>query len=336
MSEREAPWVFVTYAHDSEQHKDQVREFATFLRKKIGLDVKLDQWDDNWRRDWSAWALENLIDADFIVVIASPDYKRRADGKAPPEEGRGAQFEASIIRDHMTKNLAAEVRRVLPVVLPGRTVEDVPTFLAPYSTTRFHVDRFTVEGVAELVAAMTGVGKYPTPERGVWLGGATSEPGEAAETPPAPRPARVPLGSGMDWLGSSASVRRGRSVIDGVLYDDSIVLRPTSAAETLGFVEIDLAERYSGLAAVAGVPDDAEPFQVGCFRVFLDGRPQPERTAGFQNPVAIDLDVTGVRRLRLEMYRQGTGSASLPPGAMVIGGRSGRLPNLAWGNPTLF
>ena len=48
--------MFVTYAHDSPAHKEQVRRFGTFLRERIGLDVHLDVWYDNARRDWSAWA----------------------------------------------------------------------------------------------------------------------------------------------------------------------------------------------------------------------------------------------------------------------------------------
>ncbi|MFD1046604.1 SEFIR domain-containing protein [Kibdelosporangium lantanae] len=86
MSNNKAPRVFVTYSHDSADHKDQVLRFATFLRTRIGLDVRLDQWYDNSRRDWSLWAIEHLRDADFVLVIASPDYKRRADGAAPPTE----------------------------------------------------------------------------------------------------------------------------------------------------------------------------------------------------------------------------------------------------------
>src|SRR3954469_11292932 len=99
MSNNKAPRVFVTYSHDSPEHKDQVLRFGTFLRTRVGLDVRLDQWYDNNRRDWSLWAIEHLKDADYVLVIASPEYKRRADGMAAPDEGRGAQFEAAMLRD---------------------------------------------------------------------------------------------------------------------------------------------------------------------------------------------------------------------------------------------
>ena len=44
------PRVFVTYSHDTPEHKEQVREFCTFLRSEEGIDVHVDQWDDDGRR----------------------------------------------------------------------------------------------------------------------------------------------------------------------------------------------------------------------------------------------------------------------------------------------
>jgi hypothetical protein len=323
MSDSQAPRVFITYAHDSPEHKALVLQFAKFLRVDIGLDVHLDSWYDTRRRDWSAWAVEQLTVADFILVIASPDYRRRADGTSPTDEGRGAQFEAAMLRDNLTRNLRRETERILPVLLPGRSVEDVPVFLNAYSTSRFHIHEFTEAGVADLMAAITGDGEHPMPQRGQWRGGIAESPAVTS---------RVLVASGLRWLANSANVRAGGAQIDGTYYDDSIVLRPASlTTDVRGSVEVDLDRRYSRLTTVAGVLDDAtEPFQVGHFRIYLDGSLQPERRAALGKPATVDLDVTGARRLRLEMYRD---AAPLHPGATT--GPSRRLPELAWGNPTL-
>lgn len=40
----EHPKVFISYSHDSEEHKEWVLELATNLRKH-GIDVILDQWE---------------------------------------------------------------------------------------------------------------------------------------------------------------------------------------------------------------------------------------------------------------------------------------------------
>lgn len=332
MSDREAPRVFITYAHDSQEHMDRVREFGDFLRSKIGLDVSLDQWFDNHRRDWSAWAMENLTNADFILVIASPEYKRRADGAAPSSVGRGSQFEAAAIRDNLTKDLSRETKRVLPVLLRGRSVEDIPAFLNAYSTTWFEVHEFTEAGVSDLLAAITGHGQYPIPERGQWRGGRSEV---SASTPTLPR---IQLANEQHWLARSSDVRSGGAQIDGVHYDDSIVLRPKlSTTEARGFIEVDLGRAYRRLMAVVGVVDDAtETFQVGHFRVYLDGSPQPERRAALGKPGTIDVDVTGTLRLRLEMYRPGVTASPLSSAMLLVGSRYSRLPELAWGNPTLL
>ncbi|HEX5401309.1 MAG TPA: SEFIR domain-containing protein [Pseudonocardiaceae bacterium] len=325
MPDREAPRVFITYAHDSQQHKITVERFGRFLRSDMGLDVRLDSWDDGWRQDWSAWAIEQLTEADFILVIASPDYRIRADGMAAPSEGRGSQFEAAMIRNEVTKDLQRATRRILPVVLPGRSIDDIPTFLNPYSTTRFHVSEFSAAGVAELVAAITGDGPHPMPTRGQWPGGAASN---TADTPNV-------LVAGLSWLAHSVDVRAGGALIDGVHHPSSIVQRPASPTQDAsGFVEVDLDRAYRRMTAMAGVLDDAaEPFQVGRFRVHLDGRLRFEDRAAVGRPATVDVDVTGVRRLRLEMYRENTTASPLHSGA--ANGRSRRLPELAWGNPTL-
>jgi hypothetical protein len=235
----------------------------------------------------------------------------------------GAQFESAIILSSLTKNLRVETKRVLPVVLPGRSPADIPVYLSAYSTSWFDVPEFTDEGVSRLLAVITGHGQHPMPERGEWRGEAT------------PEPRRVLLANGLPWLARSSDVRPASAWIDGVQYDDSIVLRPaTFTAEARGFIEVDLAGAYQWMTSVAGVLDDAaESFQVGRFQVCLDGNPQSENRAAHGKPARVKVDVTGARRLRLEMYRPGTMASPLLSGESAA--RS-RLPELAWGNPTLF
>lgn len=324
-----APRVFISYAHDSEQHKEHVRRFGEFLHTKIGLDVELDQWDDAHRRDWSTWATEHLTASDFVIVVASPDYKARAEATAPPHEGRGSQFEAAIIRDNLTRNLQAETRRFLPVVLHGHTEDEIPNFLHPYSTTRYHVDEFSEAGVAELITAITGRARHPRPKRGVWRGGAVDKDGE--EKP------YVLVANGLPWRDHSADVHADAARIEGLHYGNSIVVRSASSASGGdGYVEVDLDRGYRRFTAVAGVLDDAaENFQVGTFRVRLDGELRAETTVCWGAPATVEVDVTGARLLRLEMHRQGGGRSPMAPGKRARAPRAGRAPELAWGDPTL-
>jgi hypothetical protein len=303
MSNGVAPTVFISYAHDSTKHKELVRDFATFLRVRIGLDARLDQWDDNVRRDWSLWATRLFDEADFVIVIASPDYRRRADGQAPAHEGRGSQFEAAMIRDALTKDLGTATERFLPVVLPGGSVDDIPSFLNPYSTTHFKVSEFSRQGVAELLAAITGIGSYPLPERGEWLGGGPPDSVRATDGP--------------RWLGHSAGIQTDTATIDGIRYPGSIVLH-SEPGDSLAFVEIDLGGAYARFSAVAGALDNArERFQVGHFAVSVDGKLAAKVKAAPGKPRDVDVSVAGGMKLRLEIFRA-NGSADLAWGSATL------------------
>ncbi|WIX92527.1 SEFIR domain-containing protein [Amycolatopsis sp. DG1A-15b] len=187
--DRKPPRVFVTYSHDSEQHKESVLRFCTFLRAEAGIDLHLDRWYENVRRDWSVWAIRQLTEADFILVVASPGYRRKADGWADDADGRGAQFEGAIIRDNLTRNLPAETARVLPVVLPGRNADEIPAFLHAATSSQYTVSSFTHAGAAELLAVLRGVARHPMPPRGRFV---EATPGGGRPAAYRREPAHVP------------------------------------------------------------------------------------------------------------------------------------------------
>ena len=120
-----APRVFVSYAHESREHEQSVLEFYEFLRS-VGVDARIDVLAAQRPQEWNQWMLGELRAADFVLVIASPEYRRRADGEAPASEGRGVRFEAGIVQDEFYADRAAargrdlavgdELREVLVVV----------------------------------------------------------------------------------------------------------------------------------------------------------------------------------------------------------------------------
>src|SRR5437016_3040745 len=80
--------VFISYAHDDAVHEERVRQFWLFLRAQ-GVDARLDLPAAEQRVDWAQWMTQEVRDADRVLVIASPEYKKRAEGDAGPGEGRG-------------------------------------------------------------------------------------------------------------------------------------------------------------------------------------------------------------------------------------------------------
>ena len=159
--------VFVSYAHDDVAHQERVRDFWLFLRAN-GIDARLDLPAAERRQDWAQWMTREVRDADRIVVVASPEYRRRAEGDAGPDEGRGVQWEARLIRDRFYADQDAGLQLVLPVVLPGGSAEDLPLWLAPASATHYPVTGYTVAGAEALLRVLTGqpLGDRAGPGRG--------------------------------------------------------------------------------------------------------------------------------------------------------------------------
>ncbi|WP_405137802.1 SEFIR domain-containing protein [Nocardia sp. NBC_01388] len=333
-----SPRVFITYSHDSDEHKSLVREFANFLRVEAGIDVHLDQWYDNQRRDWSSWAIEQLTRADFVLVIASPDYQSRADGLAQSHEGRGAQFETAILRNDMTRNLNEQTRRILPVVLPGRSIDEIPMFLMAYSATHYVISEFTLAGIADLRVALTGQGEHPMPELGEFVGSPFAETFTATTIAvPVRRKARL-LTTVLEPVKRGPDLIFGGADLDAEHYGNSIVHRcAVLCGDPRSAVEYNLGRRYREFETMVGVLDDAaDAGQIGYFQVFLDNEPQKHVVTTHGSPIRIHYDVTRVLRLRLVAYRPDTIGNPMLGGVLSAVGRSSRLPELAWGDPTLF
>jgi SEFIR domain-containing protein len=170
-TKQDAPRVFISYSHDSPTHKEQVRRLGELLRVDFGIDAHLDQWYDHDRRDWAAWVIDQIARAGFVLAMASPTFRERADGQAPSHEGRGSQFEGALLRNKMTEDRAQWIRRILPVVLPGCSIDDIPEFLLPHSATHYIVDELTPDGIADIVAAIAGQSRYSMPPLGEYRGG---------------------------------------------------------------------------------------------------------------------------------------------------------------------
>ena len=152
---RDAVRVFISYAHGDQDHENRVRDLWLFLRQN-GIDARLDLVAAEQRINWAEWMTREVRDADYVLVAASAAYKRRAEGDAEPHDGRGVQWEARLIEDLFYQDQEAGLRRFVPVVLPGSSVQDIPLWLAPAVATYYQVTECTVAGAEALVRLLTG------------------------------------------------------------------------------------------------------------------------------------------------------------------------------------
>lgn len=158
-----APKAFVSYAHESDEHKAQVLAFATFLRK-AGIEAVLDLWSTDARQDWYAWAIREMTEADFVLVVASARYRATGDGNGPSAVNRGVQSEAALLRELVYTDRSTWLPKVLPVLLPGHTTDHIPLFLQPHTASHFPVTSFDTAGTEQLLRVILRQPGYIAPE----------------------------------------------------------------------------------------------------------------------------------------------------------------------------
>ncbi|SEC02759.1 SEFIR domain-containing protein [Amycolatopsis tolypomycina] len=146
---------FLSYAEEpgDPSHQESVLRLWEFLRS-CGVDAEIDLSEAHERRDRALWVAGQIREADHVLVIASPAYRRGAEGRGSAHEERGVQWEARLIREAFYADRNA-LNRFVPVLLPGRGPDDVPDFLAPATSTVYTVTDFTVEGAEKLLRMLT-------------------------------------------------------------------------------------------------------------------------------------------------------------------------------------
>ena len=94
-----SPKVFISYSHDTPQHRQWVGELASKLVHK-GVDVILDQWDLGPGDDIPKFMEKGVAEADRVLMICTEPYVKKAD------EGKGGVgYESMIVTGELVQNL---------------------------------------------------------------------------------------------------------------------------------------------------------------------------------------------------------------------------------------
>ena len=115
------PESFISYAWGNEQHERWVeRQLATDLQK-AGIDVLLDRWENQKIGSSVVRFVERIHGCDRVVVVGTPDYRRKYDNK-DPMGGFVVAAEGDLIGKRMIGS-EAKKETVLPVLLAGTEEE---------------------------------------------------------------------------------------------------------------------------------------------------------------------------------------------------------------------
>lgn len=128
MEEQKIPKVFISYSHDSPDHKRWVTELASKLVDH-GVDVVLDQWDLGLGDDVPKFMEKSVRDADRVLMICTETYVNKAD------DGQGGVgYEAMVVTGELVRNLGTS--KFIPVIRQKAK----PQLLPKSVTTRFYID----------------------------------------------------------------------------------------------------------------------------------------------------------------------------------------------------
>lgn len=168
--------VFISYSHDSEIHRRKVLNLANRLRNE-GIDAQLDQYLEHAppAEGWSAWMVDEVEAATFVLVICTPKYYQRFRRKGAPTAGRGVAWEGAIIYQTIYDSFTRNTKFVPIGFKPQHDLREHTPM--PLRATNFY-NVSNDDEYKKLYRHLTGQPENPAPPLGLLVsmpsGGATS------------------------------------------------------------------------------------------------------------------------------------------------------------------
>ena len=152
------PNVFISYSHDSKEHKEWVLKLASDLRSH-GVNAILDQWDLRLGSDLRFFMEHGLSEANMVLCVCSDNYVHKVnDGKG------GSGYEGMIMTQTLLSNANAEY--IIPVVRNNASVQKVPFALGSKLYIDFTDDAQYIARYQELLERIYGEDSKKKPPLG--------------------------------------------------------------------------------------------------------------------------------------------------------------------------
>lgn len=119
--------VFISYSHDSAEHKDRVFDLSERLIED-GVDSQIDQYEISPLGGWPRWTRNQIRDADYVIVVCTETYGRRYDGTEDPGVGAGARWEGAIITQQLYESEGG-AHKFIPIVFRREDARHIPVEL---------------------------------------------------------------------------------------------------------------------------------------------------------------------------------------------------------------
>ena len=115
------PKVFISYSHDSPEHKQWVSELAARLRRDI-VDLILHQGNPDLDEDSTQFMESGVRDSDWVLVICTDRYVRKAN-----EGEAGVDYESMIVTSKLVEDFGTH--KFIPIIRQTLAEDKTPEFL---------------------------------------------------------------------------------------------------------------------------------------------------------------------------------------------------------------
>ncbi len=117
--------VFISYTHDSPEHRERVLELSERLRDS-GFDTRLDRYvngtpDEGWPR----WMMNRFDEASYVLVVCTETYHRRFRGHKEPDRGKGGDWEGAWITQEIY-DARSVTTKFVPILFSRDDEEHIP------------------------------------------------------------------------------------------------------------------------------------------------------------------------------------------------------------------
>lgn len=166
MTEQSPPRVFISYSHDSDEHRERVLGLSERLRAD-GIETILDRYIERGSppEGWPRWMLNGLDQATHVLCVCTETYYRRFRGLEVPGKGKGVDWEGALMTQSLYDARSVSTK-FIPVLFAGT---DEPCIPEPMRAQTFYVvdSDAGYEALYDALLNQSGVAPGPvgTPKR---------------------------------------------------------------------------------------------------------------------------------------------------------------------------
>lgn len=121
MSSAARPRAFISYAWESDDHKEWVKQLAERLRRD-GVDVLLDQWALAPGDQLPKFMERAIRENDHVLIVCTPRYREKSDDRSG-----GVGYEGDVMTGEVVAS--RNHRKFIPILQKGRWLDAAPSWL---------------------------------------------------------------------------------------------------------------------------------------------------------------------------------------------------------------